>query len=146
MKRSTAVTLSFLLVLGLTALITAVACSSSNDLQPQTTITGASTTTVDTIEYPYEKWDTMYYTRIISYVLGEATSLDYNLLVKFNEEFIEIIDTDNIDFPPLVYVGRWKTDKCTFTIDDNYGIVTVNHKTGFMTIRYGDGKKEIYTH
>ena len=146
MKRSTAVLLLFLLVLGLTILITAASCSSSSDLRPQTAITSSSITSVDTIEYPYEKWDTMYYSRMISYINGEASSIDYDkLTVVFNEEFIEITDHQLGEQPTLIYVGHW-TNKFTFIIDNNYGVVTVNLKTGYMTIRYGSYSKEIYTH
>lgn len=146
MDRSTAILITFLMIIGIVILITAApSCSTSNDLQPQT---ATATTNVDTIamDYPYE-WDTMHYNRIISYINGSATSMKYNLTVTFNEEFIQIVDNDLKSYGDenLIFVGHW-TNKYTFVIDDNHGVATINLKTGYMTIRYSDYTKEIYTH
>ena len=117
--------------------------ASSCGTKPQTI---AAKSPVDTLttDYPYT-WDTVKYNRIISYINGEATSLKYNLSVMFNEEFIEITDNDLDLETKVIFVGRW-SNKYTFIIDNNYGVATVNLKTGYMTIRYQDNKKEIYTH
>lgn len=122
--------------------ILASSCGSNEELQPSASY--AQIVMVDTIDYVYT-WDTVYYNRLISIIDGEATSLDYNLSVSFNEEFIEIVDNDAEIKSNIIFIGRW-TNKCTFVIDNNFGIIIVNLKTGFMTINYKDGKKEIYTH
>lgn len=136
MSRSTAVLITFLMMLGIAIL--ASSCG-SNEPQPETT-----TSTIDTISYPYT-WDAVHYDRIISVISGEATSLDYNLTVTFNEEFIEMVDNDTNIKIRVIFIGNW-TNKYTFVIDNNLGVATINLKTGFMTINYNDGKKEIYTH
>lgn len=94
------------------------------------------------VQYPYE-WDTVSYNRIISYVGYETTSLNFNIKVTFNEEFIEIVNTEFTE-DPIIFIGRW-TNKYTFVIDDNKGVITVNLKTRFMTIQYQNNIKEIYT-
>lgn len=137
MSRSTAILITFLMMIGLAIL------ASSCGTKPQTI---AAKSPVDTLttDYPYT-WDTVKYNRIISYINGEATSLDYDLSVMFNEEFIEITDNDTDIKTIVIFVGHW-SNKYTFIIDNNYGVCTVNLKTGYMTIRYQDNKKEIYTH
>ena len=117
--------------------------ASSCGTKPQTIATKSPVDTLTT-DYPYT-WDTVKYNRIISYINGEATSLKYNLSVMFNEEFIEITDNDLDLETKVIFVGHW-SNKHTFIIDNNYGVCTVNLKTGYMTIRYQDNKKEIYTH
>lgn len=143
MSRSTAVLITFLMMLGIAIL--ALACGSNKEPQPVSTITQVDKT-IDTISYPYT-WDTAHYDRIISCIQGEATSLDYDITITFNEEFIEITNNefDSYEDNSVIFIGHW-TNKYTFVIDNNFGVATVNLKTGFMTINYNDGKKEIYTH
>lgn len=112
----------------------------SNEPQPEITITQVDTT----IEYPYT-WDSIKYNRIITSIDGETTSIEFDITVRFNEEFIEIINNEFPKEGPVIWIGGW-TDKATFTIDDNLGTVKINHNTGFMTIHYNGGMKEIYTH
>jgi hypothetical protein len=140
MSRSTAVLITFLMMLGIAIL--ASSCGDSNEPQPEITITQVNTT-IDTVSYPYT-WDTVHYDRLIAVVNNDATSMNFDLTVKFNEEFIEIINNDYED-NSVIFIGRW-TDKSRFVIDNNLGVAIINLKTGFMTINYNDGKKEIYTH
>lgn len=133
MSRSTAILIAFLMMIGIAIL----ASSCSDEPQPEITITQVDNT------IPYN-WDTIHYTRIISSIGGETTSLNFNIKVTFNEEFIEIVNTEFKE-DPIIFVGRW-SNKYTFIIDNNYGVATVNLKTGFMTIIYQGDMKEIYTH
>jgi len=138
MSRSTAVLITFLItflmMIGLAIL--ASSCSNEQNLQKQTT-------QVEILDYPYE-WDTVHYNRIISSVNSETTSIKFDIKVTFNEEFVEIVNIEFVE-EPIIFIGRW-TDKCTFIIDNNFGVVSINLSTGFMTIVYQGDIKEIYTH
>lgn len=122
-----------------TIAILASSCGENTNDQPEITITQVDTN----IEYPYE-WDTINYSRIISYVSSVTTSMNMNIHVQFNEEFVEIASIEMKE-EPVIYIGRW-TDQTTFIIDNNVGVININLKTGYMTINYNGGMKEIYTH
>lgn len=118
----------------------AVLASSCGDSNESPTIVEIPQTT----EYPYD-WDSVKYNRIISSIGGETTSIEYDITVKFNEEFIEIVNNEFPKEEPIIWIGGW-TDKATFTIDNNLGTIIINHNTGFMTINYNGVMKEIYTY
>lgn len=140
-SRSTAILIAFFVLIGLVILIL-TSCSESPK-SPESTITIDLRDTTIT-KYPYT-WDSVKYDRIISHINDSTTSLKFDITVRFNEEFIEIINNEFPKEEPVIWIGGWK-DKMTFIIDNNVGVVIINHNTGFMTIHYNGGMKEIYTH
>jgi hypothetical protein len=131
---------AWLLYLIIAFIVILASSCGSNEPKPEITITQADVS----IEYPYQ-WDSIKYNRIISSIGGETTSINFDITVKFNEEFVEIINNEFPNEEPIIWIGGWK-DKMTFEIGNNRGTATVNHKNGFMTIHYNGGMTEIYTH